>query len=373
MKRLFVAGYMLAVIAFFILTACDSKTEKKESSFIQIGGFAVNRISPERTDVKDGAGRTFVLIPRSAGVPADVQKSSVIRVPVQSVAAYGYFEVATLKVLGVLEQTLVGVTYPASDWFIPEVRKGFEDGKIIYLGDASHINFELLKKQKPELVLTWDHSVIPMLDELGIPCVITTTPTAMCMNARMRFVQFLAPFFRKEKEALIYFDRVNNALLTLRERVKEAVHEPRVMWGDIYEKRVLVEPGNAWVGELVELLKSDYLFTDVSGTSCIEISLERFFSSGMEADIFFTYRTARDGVTSKAALARLNPLIADIRPIKEGRVYSPMPHYKQSGDKLDEILTEISAILHPELYTSYKLHYFAELPDTEQDNGGSKE
>jgi iron complex transport system substrate-binding protein len=135
------------------------------------------------------------------------------------------------------------------------------------------------------------------------------------------------------------------------------------MWGDIYEKRVLVEPGNAWVGELVGLAHSDYLFEDVYGTSCIEIAVERFLYSGDEADILFTYRTKEDGATSKAALARMNPLLEDIRPFKQGKVFAPLPHYKQSGDRLDEILTEIAAIVHPDVYRDYERRYFVELPD----------
>ena len=137
------------------------------------------------------------------------------------------------------------------------------------------------------------------------------------------------------------------------------------MWGDIYEKRVLVEPGNAWVGELVGLSQSDYLFDDVYGTSCIEIAVERFLYSGEDADIMFTYRNRESGATSKAALARMNPLLKDIRPFTHGKVYAPLPHYAQSGDRLDEILTEIAAILHPEVYPDFQQQFFMELPDTD--------
>ncbi len=145
----------------------------------------------------------------------------------------------------------------------------------------------------------------------------------MCLNARMRFVQFLAPFFNKEQEADDFFAKVDQALFDIREKTKDAGPQPKVMWGDIYEKRVLVEPGNAWVGELVGLAQSDYLFDDVFGTSCIEIAVERFLYSGEDAEIFFTYRTAKDGVTSKEALARQNPLLSDIKPLKDGKVFVP--------------------------------------------------
>ena len=188
----------------------------------------------------------------------------------------------------------------------------------------------------------------------------------------MRFVRFLAPFFNREKEADQFFDKVNEALWDIRDRTKDAGPPPKVMWGDIYEKRVLVEPGNAWVGELIGLAQSDYLFDDVYGTSCIEIAVERFLYSGKDADIYFTYRTKKDGITSKAALARLNPLLADIRPIKEGKVFVPMPHYSQSGYRLDEILTEIASILHPEVYPNYERKFFEELPETDPEPEGGK-
>ena len=369
--------WMIAVLLSISLCSCDNTgkpkddTESKRPAFLQIGEFSINRLSAQRTEVRDGAGRTLVLIPRDAPIPADCNANQVVRVPVQRVVAYGFFDIATLRALGVLEQTLVGVTTPKDHWYIPEIKKGMETGRIAYLGDASSIDFERLKKSEPELVLTWDPSIIPLLDALHIPAVVTTTPTAMCLNARMRFVQFLAPFFEKEPEADAFFARIDAALGDIRARTAGISEQPKVMWGDIYEKRVMVEPGNAWVGELVGLAQSAYQFKDVFGTSCIEITVERFLYSGQDANIFFTYRSQAMGATSKAALARLNPLIKDIGPLKYGRVYAPLPIYSQSGDKLDAILTEISAILHPEAYPDYTLQYFVELPDN--DPTGTKE
>ncbi|MGE4560799.1 MAG: ABC transporter substrate-binding protein [Desulfobulbus sp.] len=337
----------------------------QQPAFLQIGEFAVHRISPERTEVRDGAGRTLVLIPREAPMPTDCSPSRVVRVPVQRVVAYGFFEISVLRALGVLEQTLVGVTAPEKRWYIPEIKRGMKAGRIAYVGDAAAIDYERLKQTEPELVLTYDPSIIPLMDDLHIPVVVTTTPQAMCLSARMRFVQFLAPFFHKEKEADAFFARIDGALKDIRARTAALAYQPKVMWGDIYEKRVMVEPGNAWVGELVNLAQSDYQFEDVFGTSCIEITVERFLYSGKDADIFFTYRSPQMGATSKEALARLNPLIKDIAPLKRGRVYAPLPHYVQSADRLDEILTEISAILHPEAYPGYHLRYFTELPATD--------
>jgi len=354
---------VLMYMATLLLGGWNWNKTGKEKPFLQIGEFTINRVNPNLTLVRDGAGRTLALIPRDAPVPNAYPPSMVVRVPVKRVAAYSPFDVATLKVLGVTN-TLVGVTTPEEKWHVPEVKQGFASGRIAYLGSTSALDFERLKQQQPELVLTWDPSIIPLLEDLNIACIITSTPVAMCLNARMSFVKFLAPFFNRDQKADAYFDRVNQSLIDIREKTKDIKTQPKVMWGDLYEKRVLVEPGNAWIGELVALAQSGYLFEDVYGTSCIEISLERFLYSGMDADIYFTYRTPDKGATSKAALARLYPILAGIKPLgPDGKVYAPLPHYSQSGDQLDKIFTELAAIMHPDLYPGYQLKYFQELPD----------
>ena len=344
----------------------ESKLKKNEDAgFMSIGSFSITRFDNGISRVRDGAGRQMTLVPRGMPVPDGVDSAELVRTPVKRVVAYGAFDIAILKALGVLEDSLVGVLIKKEDWTIPEVVQGMEDHKITYLGDYNALDFERLRKLNPELVLTWDMSIIPMMAEMKVPVAVTTTPTAMCLSARMKFVRFLAPFFNKEREADAYFNKVSGALDQIRMDTANAGVKPKVMWGDIYEKRVLVEPGNAWVGQLVELALSDYQFEDVFGKSCIEISLERFLYSGQDADIFFTYRTPDSGATSKASLARANPLLANIKPLKTGRVYSPLPHYKHSGDKLDEILIDIAAILHPESYPGYKIQYFRLLPEND--------
>ena len=365
-RRRFIGAAALVTTALLLgtLAACQSgDAAKPKQSFMNIGEFSVNP-KDGYTEVRDGAGRKLALIARGAKAPDGFAPSNVVEVPVRRVVAYRTFEVGILAALGVPE-TLVGVTDPRDKWLRDDVRRGFDEGRIAYVGQSSDVDFERIKAQHPDLVMTWDPSIIPMLDSLGIPVVVTTTPVATCLSTHMRFVEFIAPFFGREAQGKAYFDKVAAALKGIRERTQN-LSQPQVMWGDIYEKRVLVEPGNAWVAELIGLAQSNYLFDDVYGTSCIEISTERFIHSGKEAEIYFTYRTPARGATSKAALARLNPLIAQIKPLgPEGRVYAPLAHYSQSSDRLDEILVEISAILHPQAYPGHQLSFFTELPNTD--------
>ena len=349
----------------FIISGCNGE-EGQKGSFLQIGEFAINKVSEELTIIRDGVGRELALIPRHAQMPKGYPPEMVVRVPVQRVVVHWEGDVAALRALKVLDQTLVGVTKPKEEWYIDEVVKGFDEGRIAYLGRFNAINYELLKKQQPELVITWEPSWVPMFTSLEIPCIVMRTPVAMCLNTRISYAHVLAPFFGKENEADAYVERINSSLMKIREITRGRWEDTKIIWGDMYEKRVVVEPGNASVAELVAIVQSDYLFEDIYGAACIEISMERFLYSGQDADIYFTYRTPQSGATSKAALKKQHPLMADIKPLgPEGRVYAPLPIYYQSDDKLDEIFTEIAAIIHPDVYPHYQLKYFRQLPDVD--------
>ncbi len=360
----FVAKLPLLFAVCCLLVGCGSSQDGNRS-FVSIGEFSVRNLSDGIREVTDGMGRKLLLVPRGQEAPEGSNPLRVIHVPVERVVAYSGYDVAMLKALGVVRDVLVGVTRPLDDWTIPEVREGMQAGRIAYLGEADSIDYERLKVSRPELVMTWNQAIIPVLDTLRIPCVITTTPVAPSLDARTRFVQFLAPFFHREAEAEAYVQRVTHAVETIREKAAAVRERPKVMWGDVYEKRVMVEPGNCWVGEFVRLAGADYLFDDVYGSACIEISMERFLAAGREADTLFTYRAANVGVTSKEAMVRTNPAVGQIGPIQEGLVLSPLPHYAQSADRLDEILEEVAHILHPDIFPPREKQFFADLPANE--------
>ena len=77
----------------------------------------------------------------------------------------------------------------------------------------------------------------------------------------------------------------------------------------------------------------------------------------------FTYRIPEMGTSSIKALASIDPLLKDIRPFTHGKVFAPLPHCSQSADRLDEIIEEVAAILHPELYKNYTNEFFVQLTD----------
>jgi len=258
---------VFAILAsLLVLTGCQSASGDKPS-FQNIGEFTVKSLPDHCKEVTDGMGRRLILVPRGQKPPEGYEKHQIIEVPVQRGVAYSTTDVAILKALGIVAEVLVGVTRDKEEWTVPEVIQGMENGKITYLGQPDAIDLERLKAIRPELVLTWDQAIIPMLRELDIPCVITSTGMAKDLDTRVRFVQFLAPFFNREPEAKLFVARVSRAVERLEKISASAQNHPKVIWGDIFEKRVRVEPGNSWAAEMVRLAGGEYLFEDIFGAS----------------------------------------------------------------------------------------------------------
>lgn len=254
------------ILTLGVVTGCGSAPDV-EAPFVTIGEFAVRSMEGGIKVVRDGAGRKFLLVPRGQKAPEGYPGHRIIPVPVGRVVAYSGYDTGMLKVLGVIEEVLVGVTKERERWFVPEVARAMDQGKVLHIGNPGAIDFERLNSLRPELVFTWDESILPMLEELGIPCVITSGTEAMDLDTRIRYARFMALFFDREKEADDFAKRVNNALTRIESLTRNAPGKPTVIWGDIYEKRVRVEPGNSWVAQMVEMAGGKYLFDDVAGAS----------------------------------------------------------------------------------------------------------
>ncbi len=316
-------------------------------------------------EISDGIGRKLLLVPRNKNYNIKKsQRSHIIQIPVNKVVVYSLYDAAIIKTLGHID-SIKGVAYKPKKWFIPEIEKGIKNGNVLFLGDYTSIDFEKLKKIDPDVVFTWDESIVPTLHNLSIPCVITTSSIAKDLDSHIRFIKFLAAFFNEEKKADIFIKKQFKKISQIEKIVKKDPKKPKVIWGDIYAKKVLVEPGNSWAAQIVEKAGGKYLFSDLQGASCMQVTLEKFFSRIKDADILITYRGPESGITSKEKLKESSTLLqnVNIKPIESGKILFTGERLHQTSDTAG-IIEELASILHPKLFPNYKKRrFFFELPE----------
>ena len=323
--------------------------------------FDVQRTHSGKTVVTDGLGRQIQLVPRGERPPDDTEHACVIETPVQRLTASTVFDTAMLRALGVLDEVLVGLVKRKSQWLTPEIRKGIDSGRITMLGQSEGIDYEQLVLLHPGVALVTPAADFGKFEELGIPVVVTYPVSAMDLSMRLRFIQFLAPFFHKQAAANRFVKSVQHAIDVIRHRTRNINRKPMVMWGDFYGRKSVVEPGNSWMAQFMALAGGHYLFKDVRGSSTQLVSRERVYADGRRADVILTISSYLNGVQTKSDLKKRHPAWAELMPAGQGRIFCPLPIYHESADQLSTILMEIAAMLHPDLFPEIKLRYFREL------------
>jgi len=254
----------LLVLGGAVILMCLAAALSSWAAFQNLGQFSLETRDDGGFVVTDGIGRRLYLVPRGQKPPPGAPPQRVIPIPVKNVASDSRRDTSLLGALDALG-TVKAVAGRPKDWTVPYIRQGLADGSIVSLGQSHSLDYEQLAKVKPEVFFTWDESVIPMMDELGIATVITSADVARDLDTQIRFAQFMAPFFGKRKEADAYVARVYKALAGIKAKTGQAQSKPKVIWGDVFSKRVLVEPGNSWAAHIVQAAGGDYLFADVSG------------------------------------------------------------------------------------------------------------
>ncbi|MDR2460498.1 MAG: ABC transporter substrate-binding protein [Deltaproteobacteria bacterium] len=310
----------------------------------------------------DAVGKRLALIKPGDPSPKGFKPREIVEIPVDRlVVGTGQFDGGLAISLG-MAPAIKGVTIPDTAWLDPVIDEGLSDGSIVFLGTDTAMDYERIVALEPDLVFAPNMESMAVFEELNLAAARTYTVLDNSLNARFAFVQWLGVIGGKEAEAAAFKEKVTTTLAELEAKVQGLPEVPTV-WALIFEKRVFVEPGQNWVGEVVKMLGGRYVFEDVPGDSTIEVTLERFIESGKEAEVLILYPGMLKYVTCKRDIIRTNSNLATLKPLgPEGRTYLVEPLFYESFGRLDEIATELAAILHPELFPDYKLVFFRELP-----------
>ncbi|MBN2041952.1 MAG: hypothetical protein JW864_18095 [Spirochaetes bacterium] len=103
------------------------------------------------------------------------------------------------------------------------------------------------------------------------------------------------------------------------------------------------------------------MFADVKGDYHQPLSMEIFYKYGKKCDIMFSFRLSEKDLQSKSDMKKIQPLQSGIRSLNNGRIILNRSILHQSFDKFDEILMEMAALIHPEIFGKPEYKYFLEL------------
>ncbi|MDR1608848.1 MAG: ABC transporter substrate-binding protein [Deltaproteobacteria bacterium] len=361
-RSLLVLVALMAVISLLLGWLLSGASTLSLKDFEQPGSQLFAKTTRDGYEVvTDAWGRQLALTPLGQNPPPGWPLNRVIRTPPRRlVVATGFFDVGLLCDLG-FGSSIIGVTKKESEWLIPAIREGLANERIAFLGTDYLLDFEKIHALKPDLIFGPGGRTVNIFDEMPFPSILTYSSDLNDLGIRLKFVDFLGHIFQAPEASERFRRDLRAAFHQVQAIIKDQAPTP-VMWGTIFEKRFFVEPGDNWIGQILSQIGGDYLFSHVRGDSTSEVSLESFIERGQRAEVLFLYPPLNARLTDKKDLLALNPLLGRLKPLSgQGRVYLSRTLFYQSFGRLNEIVLEMGALLHPDLFPPREILFFEEL------------
>lgn len=307
----------------------------------------------------DAMERKILAVPR--GLPQDLlayyrekyRPDVVVEYPVKRAVVMASTHVAMIyrlyKETGRLDvlRSVVGIMWGRQySWHLPEVAAMLENGTIADVGPASSPNYERLIALKPDVVFVYFYAgpygteaVINRLAQLGMPYVVVNEFQEQSPLGRAEWIKFFAVFFNATRVAVRIFDAVEARWNSLAALVAD-LDQPRVAWFTIFGG--ILYPAGPQARELIRLAGGRYAYANYS-----RVDLEVVMKHRNDVDILIW---SSYGVSTIQDIVKVEPRLAELRPVILGRVYAFSPAFYQLANAYPEkVLEELIWIIHPEV------------------------
>lgn len=253
----------------------------------------------------------------------------------------------------------------------PHIRAGVASGGVREVGYDSNLNFEVLAAQRPDVVFIYGTSgenstVTSKLSELGIPYVYIADHAETSPLGKSEWLVAVGELLDRRTEAEELFGEIAERYESLRLRMLDVAHRPKVMLNSPYKDVWFVPADRSYIVRLIEDAGGEWLAGGNSSGSSRPISGESAFVYLSEADYWLNPNTAR----TMAELTASNPKFATTDVVRHQRVYNCTAQSTEAGGsdfwesgalRADLVLADMIAILHPEVAEGHTLYYFEQL------------
>lgn len=377
-RNIFIRVILVTLVLLLMLTGCKSQEKDEvitsqedveeaikrnvdeDTGLVHIGEMELKYAKSFSVDYYEGGykiitewnGRKTLLIPEGKEVPDLKADINVIQLPIESVGVFATTAAAELRPLGLLDKITL-VTTEMDDWHIQEVKEGMEEGRITYVGRNSAPDYELIQSIKPDIVLITTGTghgtdeVAAKFDELGIKWISRGSQRESDPRGRLEWIKLMGALFDKEEEAAEFFDVQLKKIEEIEQKIAnlEGQREKFASFflaNDIYYVR---NKGDYEV-KMLELAGGEYILSDLNpdqdGNS--KMNAEELYKSIEDADILFYNNRLGRGIQCIDDLKSSAEYFADIKAVREGRVWGYKPHYFQHADRVADMIEDLYTI-----------------------------
>ena len=290
-----------------------------------------------------------------------------VQIPIQTLVATSVTHFEFLSLLGEL-QTVNGVCSPKII-YNREINKRIGEGKIADLGDAFNINVEKTLQLKPAAVMMSGYNqndpYALRVSQAGIPVIFNNEWMETSLLARAEWIKFVAVFFDKEKLSDSIFAEVDKRYNEIKAKATAVKVKPNIMAGSNFRGTWYMPSGRNFMGKLFADAGSHYFYANDTTAGSLPLNVETVLKNFSQTDIWLNCN-----FNSISDLVNADAKHAYFRPVKLKQVYNfnkrllpstANDFWESAVARPDLLLSDVIAILHPEILPGYELVYAQKL------------
>ncbi len=308
--------------------------------------------------------RYYLVKNRNTKTPKNGTK---VEIPLKTIAATSVTHFEFLSLLDEL-QTITGVCSPKII-YNKEINKRFAEGKIADLGDAFNINVEKTLQLNPGAVMMSGYNqndpYALRVSEAGIPVIFNNEWMETSLLARAEWIKFVSVFYDKEALADSVFSGVEKRYNYIKEKAAGVKYKPVVMAGSNFRGTWYMPSGRNYMGKLFADAGADYFYANDTTAGSLPLNVETVLKNFSQSDVWLNCN-----FNSIADLIKADSKHALFRPVVLKRVYNfnkrllpstANDFWESAVARPDLLLSDVIAILHPDLLPGYELVYAEKL------------
>jgi iron complex transport system substrate-binding protein len=369
----------------FLIVSCIGKSGSESGKILKAGTGYITRAERIKIDKLSGSVTVTILNPwqgannvnliyhlvrRGSAIPAGMDSSTIIFVPVKKIICMSTTHVAMISALNE-ENTISGVSgtsYVFSEKIIKNIGKGLVED----VGYEANLNKELILKISPDLVMMYgigseSAGYTGKIRELGVKVIFNADYLETDPLGKAEWIKLFGALYCNENLADSIYTSEFQEYNTLKSFIEQHISaRPKVLLGLPYKDTWFISPGNSFISKLIGDAGGDYLWHNTESSVSMPFGIEKVYLGALTAEYWLNIGS----VSSKNDIISVDQRLKDLPCYKNGNLYNNNKRvtikggndFWESGAVYPHlILKDIATILHPELFNDKELVFYRKI------------
>jgi iron complex transport system substrate-binding protein len=316
-----------------------------------------------------GISFEYFLVPFNKEVPTEIKGKQIIRTPIKRIICLSTSHIGFLGALNEIG-SLIGLS---GSGFVTDtmVQKAIKENLIKDVGYDQGLNYETLLGLKPDVIMAYGvggevTGIINKLRDLNLNVVVNGEYLEESPLAKTEWIKFVGALYNKEKEASVYFTKIENNYISIKNKVSGLKLRPLVLTGLPFKDIWWMAGGNSNLAALISDAGGEYIWKDNQSKDAFVVSIEDVIMRTAKADYWINCGT----VNSIKELLSADSRFISFPQVTKKTIYNNNLAVNNSGGndywekgvvRPDLILSDLVKIFHPECDSSKAFNFYKKI------------